>query len=79
MHKDIEFRKEAFYNERKILSQIGEPKDERKSKSIFEKGSKYGSGLDLKNLETVSSTSRLTQRGRKRREETWIRQRYRKE
>ena len=58
MHKDIEFRKEAFYNERKILSQIGEPKDERKSKSIF---------------------SRLTQRGRKRREETWIRQRYRKE
>lgn len=37
MHKDIEFRKEAFYNERKILFQIGEPKDERKSKSIFGK------------------------------------------
>ena len=37
MHKDIEFRKEAFYNERKILSQIGEPKDEEEQEYIWKK------------------------------------------
>ena len=50
-----------------------------RARVYLEKGSKYGSGLDLKESGNSSSLSRLTQRGRKRREETWIRQRYRKE
>ena len=50
-----------------------------RARVYLEKGSKYGSGLDLKNLETVLPPAGLHREAGKGGKKTWIRQRYRKE
>ncbi|MBS6678185.1 MAG: hypothetical protein KH330_10685 [Clostridiales bacterium] len=79
MSKYIVLEKKQFYNEMKILSQIGEPKDERRSKSIFGDRIQIRKWTWLEELRDSSFLRRLTETSRKRREGTWIRKKYKRE